>query len=422
MEEVKEWSGYKLGDNVLWGEERLPGVVICFGISNNAVGVDFEKWAFGHNLEGRLKGQSGQWLLPSQLRLITGLRVGCAVKVKGLSTCKEIAGKEGVICFENPDYTYFVRLNGAEYLLRAEELEVIKKRELNDEKLSEKAEKYSKILENYPQVLKDRIRELSGKVDLAVRQNMEWMRECANLQTYFRSLSAKKIDKSENIRLIKIIESDCEKLEFGVENAVVSVVTNEVILHYKDKAVNLGRFNISITINGEVKIQGEKNVMGYCHPHVPVDGRACFGTYEKKILDELAANRFLTAMVFLIDFVNSCYSDGWFQHIYFWLPAGTVCLKCFEDIKKCKCSKKDGICFGCGKDLDDCVCLRCPETDEVLGHGAFPDNECFNCVKCIVDKGNGVYRCGHSDGGFETTLTFFDIPGDSEHHRYQVRE
>ncbi len=107
----------------------------------------------------------------------------------------------------------------------------------------------------------------------------------------------------------------------GVQDGRISLTTAPILVEHEGRQYRLGRFQVDLNFNGDVRIRNLTNRMGaYDHPHIH-QGRPCLGPIREGIAKLLGEFQFVAAAEVLIDFLHTVNPADWRLPVLRWPEA-----------------------------------------------------------------------------------------------------
>jgi hypothetical protein len=107
----------------------------------------------------------------------------------------------------------------------------------------------------------------------------------------------------------------------GVQDGRISLTTAPILVEHEGRHYRLGRFQVDLNFNGDVRIRNLTNRMGaYDHPHIH-QGRPCLGPIREGIAKLLGEFQFVAAAEVLIDFLHTVNPADWRLPVLRWPDA-----------------------------------------------------------------------------------------------------
>lgn len=207
----------------------------------------------------------------------------------------------------------------------------------------------------------------------------------------------------EKLTVTKLREMFTELLKdkyesFSFNKTEVIGRTKEVVIKYLRYKFHVGKFEIVISLNGEVRMYNTTKRFGTNdHPHVD-NGIPCLGNIKETIPKMIFQGDYLGLLSLLHDFLLAYNPDGPYTKLTEGWGDGTIkkCEECESILEECECSR----CSYCEELDDNCSCNRCEHCDyrddececPVCAHCDEKKPEC-SCEKCASCE-NPIDDCG----------------------------
>ncbi len=108
----------------------------------------------------------------------------------------------------------------------------------------------------------------------------------------------------------------------GVQDGCLSLTTAPILVEHEGRYYRLGRFQVDMHFNGDVRIRNLTQRMGaFDHPHIH-QGRPCLGGAREGIAKLLGEFQFVAAAEVLMDFLNTVNPADWRLPVLRWPEAG----------------------------------------------------------------------------------------------------
>ncbi len=113
-----------------------------------------------------------------------------------------------------------------------------------------------------------------------------------------------------------------EVCEARAQDGRISLTTVPILTEYGGRWYRLGRFQLELHFNGDVRIVNLTDRIGpYDHPHIH-QGRPCLGNVREGIAKHLGEFQFVPATEVLIDFLKTVNPADWRLPVLHWPEAG----------------------------------------------------------------------------------------------------
>jgi len=108
----------------------------------------------------------------------------------------------------------------------------------------------------------------------------------------------------------------------GVQDGCLSLTTAPILVEHQGRYYRLGRFQVDLHFNGDVRIRNLTQRMGaFDHPHIR-EGRPCLGGAREGIAKLLGEFQFVAAAEVLMDFLHTVNPANWRLPVLRWPEAG----------------------------------------------------------------------------------------------------
>ncbi len=193
--------------------------------------------------------------------------------------------------------------------------------------------------------------------------------------TLMRSLARKKekyitYNNSQLNKILSGLINDGKFIKFVFQPTAIYGYTGDIVILYKGINFNLGKFIITIKLNGIIKMDNIANRFEtYDHPHV-ADGFPCLGNIKTLTQTMIKDGDFFGLLILTYDFLKTYDKEGHYVSIGRWGKDEDLCNECENIRTQCQCSN----CPSCGTSRDDCSCDRCPRSGDLMD-----DVDCEDC-------------------------------------------
>lgn len=252
-------------------------------------------------------------------------------------------------------------------------------------------------VEKYIAFFKNRIKLYTDKRD-AIANGIKSHEEsiCAlNIElndtiTLIRSAIGKQssMDRAKVYNLFEGIKNKYTQIRF--EGCCIIAETTPIKMRFTDTndkvvEVDMGVYQVTLDITKGITFAHLEGGYGHdcseIHPHIPSNGKPCWGSWSKEILNCHKEQDYIGELRLAYEFLCTCDIGGWYISGYaFAKDSGDRCKECWELGDNCECDR----CSCCDRQSDDCNCSRCPDTDERYQD----DSYCNGCSSYTEDGCN----------------------------------
>jgi hypothetical protein len=172
------------------------------------------------------------------------------------------------------------------------------------------------------------------------------------------------------------------------DQGVLRATTSAITIEHEDYEFPLGRYEIQIPANGDVRIKAldEHPNADHPHPHVAHDGRPCLGNISGDLAKLIGRMRYAEALQLIGKFLSSFNSENPYEKIGHFDPSGE-----YQDEDEDPCEDCDDKCapyciFSCDHNTDIYTCDDCCEHRSQYCYEECDHNEDFErfhpCDNC----------------------------------------
>jgi len=178
--------------------------------------------------------------------------------------------------------------------------------------------------------------------------------------------------------------------DIQVSGLCVKATTKPIVIKFKPKGVDdhtgifeVGRYHVFLNNTLTIQILNEEPAKYiregiYNHPHVR-DSVPCWGTYSSEIATLRSDYRIPEMLQATHRFLSNCEPSGWYKPVLLWSSDWSDrCHSCFRLASNCRCHiETSPECGACGNPLDNCDCLHCTVSGEIIGeYDEYCETEC----------------------------------------------
>lgn len=247
--------------------------------------------------------------------------------------------------------------------------------------------------------------------------------------------------------VFNMIKKQIDSVRF--EGTVMTIKTLDVVIPYTTQDgltlhVPMGRFSVQCDFGMRSTYfraidEGHICIDGRIHPHISGTS-ACWGSYAPMVIKCYKTLDVCSLISTVLDYLNSCDRFGWYTSVLRFAhqisslrPLVThLCFRCEHERDHCECenhcSECDNhqddctcnLCEYCEYPDDQCECRRCPDSNERLQGGVFPDQQCSRCSLLTKDIDKCEWRCafdGEASAYYDCGLGRF-TPIEDGHSEY----
>lgn len=245
---------------------------------------------------------------------------------------------------------------------------------------NKKIDKYINFFKAKTKVYIDEKERLFNDIRTAQDNIYNWSAKIGDINILIKSFTSKQalMSKDKLYNVFKTIADKFSGIEF--EGSGIYATTNPITMEFIDwdnnkVCIDMGVYKIKLDIITGITFDrisgGNNNDCGYIHPHIQNDGRACWGTWLKTLTELHKECNYIGELDLAYRFLCEADRHGWYIDGYaFSKDYADRCTSCWR--LDCECDR----CEYCGNSSDNCVCRRCPDTDDRVGEDREYCNEC----------------------------------------------
>jgi hypothetical protein len=255
---------------------------------------------------------------------------------------------------------------------------------------NEKVERYIEFFSKRTQLWVGKREQLIN--DIKTHENALYTiaEEMSSVNTLIKSAIGKQssMDRQKIYNLFEGIKLKYSDIRFA--GCAIIATTSPIKMVFKDNndktvEVDMGVYEITLDITKGMTFAhvegGYKRDCSEIHPHIPSNGKPCWGTWSKDICKCHGEQDYIGELRLAHEFLSTCDSGGWYISGYaFAKDNGDRCRDCWELDYVCDCDR----CSNCDRPTDDCACHVCPDTDERFSD----DSYCNGCSSYTEDGCN----------------------------------
>lgn len=160
--------------------------------------------------------------------------------------------------------------------------------------------------------LEENLSEFSRRITADSRRLVKYQRELASLEGEEPRDAVDFGEEYDRIRAYPLVH------DLGVEDDRLIVTTLPLTTTYEEERINLGRFALEISLDGDIRITNlTRKLWNFDHPHIR-DGNPCLGNIQDGVAKLIGAYQLAAATQVLIDFLQLVNPREWVVSVEYW--------------------------------------------------------------------------------------------------------
>ncbi|MCZ6660152.1 MAG: hypothetical protein O6916_01840, partial [bacterium] len=160
--------------------------------------------------------------------------------------------------------------------------------------------------------LEDNLAEFSRRITVDSRRLFKYQRELVSLEGEEGGAPVDFAEEYDRIRAHPLVE------ELTAQDDRLMVTTLPLTATFEDELINLGRFEIKMHLNGDLRITNlTRRMWTYDHPHIR-EGVPCLGNIQEGVAKLIGTYQLAVVIQVLIDFLQLVNPKEWIVSAHYW--------------------------------------------------------------------------------------------------------